>query len=228
MVGDKIVKKIPLFNKKGELKGSIDELKSDTPLFKMFAFDINDDEGQKLAADKMAEMFDKQAEWMESLTYPEKLEAYGHTFESLAEVYRGSVNYNIELLRRLRFINRWRDERKGPAICECSAMVWDSDEEGFVVPYLYCVIKEGQKRLEVEKKEVGSLCATCSNTPCDHFFDPTHSTSDCIGADYKRRESEKYPSTPCVYTNPSDEDIGIALGYHEEEFGSLEEDDEEL
>ena len=161
-------------------------------------------------------MFNEQQEWMKDLTYPEKLKAYGHTFETLAEEHSRNMNYIVELQRRLIFMNRWRDERKGPSFCECSAMVWDSDNEGFLVPYLYCIIKEGSQTFT---RETSSLCATCSNTPCDHFFDPTHKSSDCIGTDYNKRESTKYPSTPCIYANPSDEDIDIALRYHEEEFG---------
>jgi len=208
---EKIKEKRLVFNKDGMLKGSLDTLDHSMGVFDMMKINYEDEEGKNLVLDELEKLVDQSREYLASLTFPEKMKAYGHTFESLANTYEISTNQVCEYARRLRLIQAWLDIRDGPAYCTCSAMVWDQEYEGNVVPYLYCVIKGGMSRI----KEVGEIdrgCATCEHTPCEHIWDPEHDSEHC--RDYMRRKSEKYPITPCIYVNPSDVDIDIALELH--------------
>lgn len=65
----------------------------------------------------------------------------GYTFNSLVSEHQRILGYNEELLRRLRLID------KMGSVCFCSAMVYDQEAEGNTVPFLYCVIRDGEKDL---------------------------------------------------------------------------------
>lgn len=211
-MNEKIKKRDFIFNEEGELKGSLDTLdRPDMDSLNMVKVNFEDEEGKKLVLDELEKAVEKSREYLANLTFAEKMRAYGHTFESLAGVYKISTNQVCELARRLRLIQTWLDRRVGPAYCTCSAMVWDQEFEGNLVPYLYCVIKEGMRRIK-DVEEFGEGCATCENTPCEHFWEPEHDSRNC--RDYTRRKSKKYPVTACVYANPSDSDIDIALELH--------------
>ena len=206
---EKIKKRDFVFNEEGELKGSLDTLDhSDTDPLKMVKLNFEDEEGKKLVLEELDRAIEKQREYLASLTFPEKMKAYGHTFESLAGAYKITQNQACEFARRLRLIQAWLDRRTGSAYCTCSAMVWDQGFEGNIVPYLYCVIKEGMRRIK-DVEEFGEGCATCENTPCEHFWEPEHDSSNC--REYVKRKSKKYPVTACIYANPSDSDIDTAL-----------------
>jgi len=210
---EKIKKKDLVFNEEGELKGSLDTLeRSDTSPFNMVKLNFKDEEGKKLVFDELEKIIERQGEYLASLTFPEKMKAYGHTFESLADAYKISTNQVCEFARRLRLIEVWSDKGVDPPYCTCSAMVWDQEFEGNIVPYLYCVIVGGMDRIR-GTRDFGEECATCENTPCEHFWEPEHDSMNC--RDYVRRKSKKYPVTACVYANPSDSDIDIALELHQ-------------
>ncbi len=211
---DKIKKKKLIFNEDGDLKGSLDTI-NDQGLspFKVLKIEFEDDEGRELIAKELDRLAKAGSDFLASLSFPERMKAYGHTFESLAEAYRTTTNEMCELARRLRLMERWKDEKK-TMFCSCSAMVWDQEFEGNLVPYFYCVIKGGERtNTPIDGLEKG--CATCENTPCDHFYEPEHNSGDC--QDYIRRKSKRYPVTPCIYANPSDVDIDFALELYREE-----------
>ncbi len=214
-MNEKIKEKDLIFNEDGELKGSLDTL--DHPnagAFEMVKLNYEDEEGKKLVLDEIEKRMEQSAEYLASLTFTEKMRAYGHTFESLAGAYEVATNKVFEFARRLRLIEEWLDRGGESSHCVCSAMVWDQEFEGNVVPYLYCIIKEGEERV-FGANDLEKGCATCEKTPCVHFYDAYHDSGTC--QDYVRRTSEKYPTTPCIYANPSDADIDYALELHREE-----------
>ncbi len=216
MKREKVEKRDFIFNEEGELKGSLDTLdeRLGTSSFRAVKLNFEDEEGKELVFNEIEKMAERQAEFLASLTFAEKMRAYGHDFESLAGVYERATNQVCEFARRLRLIEVWSDRRPGPTYCGCSAMVWDQEFEGNIAPYLYCVIKEGMERIKSVRK-FGDECAMCENTPCEHFWEWEHDSSDC--QDYMKRKSEKYPIAACVYANPSDSDIDIALELYKSE-----------
>ena len=209
---DKVKEKDLVFNENGELKGSLDTLdQDDISPFNMMKLNWKDEEGKKLVFEQLDRIIKQQNEWLASLTFSEKMKAYGHDFESLARAYKITTNQMCEFAKRLRLIQAWLDKDIDRPFCTCSAMVWDQEFEGNVVPYLYCVIVGGMDRVR-GTREFGEECSTCENTPCEHFWEHDHDSQNC--RDYVRRKSKKYPITPCMYANPSDTDIDIALEMH--------------
>lgn len=211
---------IPIANEEGEIKAIkiVEKIGGLT----LIHFDVkdNDEEASEIAKREFIRIMEEQGAYLASLTFPEKMRAYGHDFDSLADVYEISTNYMSELARRLRLIGEWSDHNVHP-YCQCSAMVWDSEFEGCVVPYLYCLIKEGMERIEREISE-WNKCVRCSKAPCEKYFDPEASTSDC--SDFVKRIS-KYLHSPCCWANPSDEHIDMALEFHKKEGFSKEEEE---
>jgi len=206
---EKIKERNFVFNEEGELKGSLDKIDCpDMDSLNMMKLNFEDAEGKKLVFDELEKVIEQQRKYLASLTFPERMKAYGHTFESLANVYKITQDRASEYAKRLRFIQMWLDRRDGQSYCVCSAMVWDQEVEGNVVPYLYCVIKEGMRSVK-DVEGFGEVCATCENTPCEHFWEPEHESRNC--REYTRRKSKKYPVAACVYANPSDDDIDFAL-----------------
>lgn len=110
------------------------------------------------------------------------------------------LNVYRERARRLKLI-----AEMGGKTCLCSAYSL-LDDRVYAVPYLYCVIEEGRKRLNCPDKE--NLCIRCSKAPCEHFYDPEYDDREC--KDFFPRKSV-YSTSPCPYANPSDEDIASAL-----------------
>jgi hypothetical protein len=207
MVREKEEKKItPVFNPNGELKGTLSEQKDGGLSFVTLNF--NDEEGKKLILDRVEEMMEKNYERWMKLTPPERLAAMGYTFDTLSTEHYSLVRQLTEARRRLRLIGRWADSGRS-GFCQCSAMsLWEDD--GNVVPYLYCLIEEGASRVSGEGVSEDNKCVRCKEAPCDHFYDPEF---DCwICGDFSPRKS-KYRISPCVYVNPSDEDIDMALEF---------------
>jgi hypothetical protein len=66
----------------------------------------------------------------------------GYTFKSLVSHTIMQEKYTSELEQRLKLI----DELEGK-ICLCSAMVNDQEVEGNTVPFLYCIIKDGNQAI---------------------------------------------------------------------------------
>lgn len=73
----------------------------------------------------------------------ERMRGLGYTFETLSSFTEMQGRWCNEYLQRLKLMGEWADSEM-PTYCQCSAMVWDSDREGFMVPYLYCVIIDGK------------------------------------------------------------------------------------
>lgn len=74
---------------------------------------------------------------------PQLYREMGYNFEELAKTNHMLMGYIMELEQRLRLI----DELWNGKVCLCSVMVGDQEKEGNTVPYLYCIIKEGKKRI---------------------------------------------------------------------------------
>jgi hypothetical protein len=112
------------------------------------------------------------------------------------------LNVYREHARRLKMIVEMEGKT---CLCSVYSLLDDCD---YAVPYLYCVIEEGRKR--VNYKDI-NFCIRCSKAPCEHFYDPEYDDREC--KDFTPRKSV-YPTSPCPYANPSDEDIASALIIH--------------
>jgi len=99
-------------------------------------------------------------------------------------------------------------EKMNGETCICSEMGLEGIN---TVPYLYCVIKEGDSRLEMGEHR--NRCRECLGLRlgCNEFLDPEYDVELCPG--YEKDDTMKYIS-PCAYLKPMDISVDMALNLH--------------